>query len=85
MRTQLPEKWYVVTTEESNKIICDWFDKTKSTQTDRTIGNYYTYEMYGWMFSASKDKYVPNFTEITFEEFKVLVLGEKLQENYEIF
>lgn len=85
MRTQLPEKWYIVTTQESNNIICNWFDKASLSKTDRSIGNYYTSEKKGWMYYAEKSHRLSNHTEITFEEFQVLVLGEKLQENYEIF
>jgi len=80
------EKWYIRTTKESNKTICDWFDSLKEAhKTDRTVGNYFTYLGEGWMHFAYP-KHTEGLTEITFEQFKkhVLKQEEKMESKINI-
>jgi hypothetical protein len=73
---EFPEKWYIITTEENNETVCDWFDSLdKNNKTDRTVGNYYTYEHCGWIKDAYPN-YTEGLTEVTFEQFKKYVLKE---------
>jgi len=72
-----PEKWYIRTTKESVETICDWFDYlSEDDDTDRTVGNYFTYSGQGWMHYAYPE-YTEGLTEITFEQFKKYVLKEE--------
>lgn len=75
----LPENWYIVTTEESNKDVLDYFDEKLNTISDRTIGNFLTCkngELKGWMCHASIDEYANGCTEITYQQFKKYVLKQ---------
>lgn len=79
----LPEKWFIKTTEESNDIVCDWYDKIKNCKTNRSIGNYYCgddYRVQGYMYWLDlKIHMIKHYTEITFEQFKKYVLKENME------
>jgi hypothetical protein len=91
--TQLPEKWFITTTEESNTIVCDFYDKNNNSTTNRDIGNHYCgiitgtnrFSMNGWVKSAIR--YTDNYTQITFEQFKMWVLEETpiFKDTYPIY
>jgi hypothetical protein len=75
---ELPKKWYITTTEESNTAVCDFYDKYNKSITDRSLGNYFCMDEHGvlkgWMYR--NQNYKKGYTEITFEDFKRLVLKE---------
>jgi hypothetical protein len=75
---ELPKKWYITTTEESNTAVCDFYDKYNKSITDRSLGNYFCMDEHGvlngWMYR--NQSYKKDYTEITFEDFKRLVLKE---------
>jgi len=84
MRTILPEKWYIQTTSENVDILSKW--RTDGQISERNLGGYLMYPG----FNNKKGYNVPYIPsegeEITFEEFKTLVLGEPYPEpNYEIY
>lgn len=75
----LPEKWYIVTTEENLQVICNWYDETFKHSTDRTIGNYYTSEGKSWMYFANMQEECKGLKEITFEQFEKHVLKKEIK------
>lgn len=80
---KLPEKWYIKTTEESNDIVINWYFKQKSiTYLDKSIGNYFTSDLNGWMFTVNPhtSSYLNGYTEITFEQFEKYVLKKDSKE-----
>jgi hypothetical protein len=78
----LPEKWYIITTEENNNLVLNWhFEKIKITKTDyydRSIGNYITNEGNGWIYSIKgrEESHMPKHIEITTEQFEKYVLNK---------
>lgn len=78
MLEKLPELFCITTTKESN----DTISKYIGYHGDRTIGNHYCFERNklpdyrGWMYYASERK--NGYTEISFDDFKRLVLGETI-------
>jgi hypothetical protein len=87
---ELPEKWFIKTNEESNEIVCDYYNKTNNSNTARTIGNYYGInksngELCGYMYYIdAPDMYFDINSEITFEQFKKWVLKEEIQPQFEV-
>lgn len=75
----LPERWFIKTTEESNEVVCDWYDSLGNC-TNRTVGNYFTMDIVdganGWMYNAINRTL--GYTEISFEDFKKYVLGKEM-------
>jgi hypothetical protein len=74
------DNWYIRTTKESNEIICNWYAVTaESNGFDKTIGNYIGYregKVCGYMYHANPKVYFPNCRELSFDEFKELILKE---------
>ena len=89
MRNELPKLWHVVVTQENREILSKWRDVKLNTNQITGVC-YHNGEKGHNPLHDIKDK-DPNFSynfgeEITFEEFKVLVLKEQpLEPNYEIY
>lgn len=85
MRDKLPEKWCITSTKENVEVIEDYFQQLKpSIGRDSSIGNHHCVDGHqygGYMYFASYKK--NGYDELTFEEFKILVLKETIQ--YEIY
>jgi hypothetical protein len=83
MLTELPEKWCFTSTKESVDIIKKWrIEETKNENFDYSIGNHYCSDngsVQGWMHFAPERK--KGYIELTFEEFKRLVLKESLTQE----
>lgn len=80
MRTELPEKWCI---KNKNKCLKSYASKIKKNGWDcDSDGSYYFYKNGVFDFSFGRPK---NMVEITFEEFKTLVLGEPTEPQYEIY
>ena len=89
MRTELPKRWHVLVKEDNKKILSEWIGV--SLQIGKITGicsdinefnNGKGHNPYGDIKGCSYDF----GEEITFEEFKVLVLKEQpLEPNYEIY
>ena len=76
---KLPETWYIVITEENRKTVFDWFKKYHPYQTMEF--KYVGFELSDHMPTQSNR--TPKFgQEITFADFKRLVLGEKNSDDY---
>lgn len=75
----LPEAWYITTTEESNDIVCDWYKKQGHSYFNTNIGNHIGVSsrgVIGYMGVADPKKNFKGGVELTFEQFKKLVLKE---------
>ena len=84
MRTELPKKWCI---KNENDCLKSYASKIKNNSWDcDSEGSYYFYKNGVFDFSGWRPK---NYEEITLEEFKILVLGEKQQQptepQYEIY
>ncbi len=88
MRTELPEYWY---TKNINKTIRYWFseeyNESEVKKWDYTYIGYNQEQYYNGLLGAwSPSSYRNDSIEITFEEFKYLVLGKaKPEPIYEIY
>ena len=84
---ELPKKWCITTTKESNDVLCDWYLKyNNSKYLDRSIGNHFCMDgktLTGWMYHAPERK--NGYTEISFEDFQRLVLGINVEKVYELW
>lgn len=76
--TELPEKWCITTTHESNTAICDYYDRYRNgNKCSRNVGAHFCMNgtsLAGWVPSAKNRK--EGYTEITFDQFKRWVLKE---------
>ena len=77
MRTELPEKWYVVRTPENAQELNDWADETcqDATEWDRGVVGYVYYDGYTSGYPRTFTFAIP---EITYEEFTKLVLNKNV-------
>ncbi len=85
MRTELPKKWFIQTNKENRHVLSEW--RTDSAISDSGVGGYLMYPGYvegkvGYnVLTKPRD-----MEELTFEEFKTLVLKIKPPEpQYEIY
>jgi len=86
MRTELPELWCVKRNKDNYNIINSWFIKNQKRNYSYSNSSGFVHSSCLkdlWINSTSKDK---DHIEITFEEFKYLILKEKpLEPIYEIY
>ena len=85
MRTILPKKWVI--NREGFPEVIDWCNKNSQNNRDdfdrKLVGWYFHYPI----VNSSHTYYGiwNGYEEISFEEFKVLILGEKIEPSYEIY
>lgn len=85
MRTELPKKWCV---HNSNNCLEPYASKIpQNSWSCNSINSYYFYDNVGRF--EFEDHILKGYTEITFEEFKILFLKEQppqpLEPTYEIY
>lgn len=88
IRKRLPKKWYIIPTEENNRAIGNWrssghFDWTNPSNIRIMHDGYKDCKGYAVNATSSLHQdsleYLKECTEITFEEFKNLVLKEDVE------
>lgn len=89
---ELPNKWCFTTTEESHEVFLNWYFNKKfggrRSCIDTSVGNHYCFDVIndksqGWMYYALERK--KGYTEISFEDFRRLVLKENIDKVYELW
>lgn len=86
MRTELPEKWFIIITEENRAIVKSWFLENicpDSTQEFSLGYEYCNYLIQEKTFCVCPNKITD--VKLTFEEFKTLVLNKNNEPQYEIY
>ena len=89
MRNKLPNKWVVERNNGNSNEILSFFNKGCGKK--YIIGTYFHFpnfrDMKGFSYgNHTSGHIISGYEEITFEEFKILVLKEKpLEPNYEIY
>jgi len=82
---KLPEKWFIVRTDENRNVVNHWI--TKKTGSNYFAGGCAIYSepvnMYDYNHVDAPGKI--GYIEITFEDFKRLVLKENSEVTYPIF
>jgi hypothetical protein len=75
--------WYIRTTEENQKVVLEWYCSKyggKPREHDHTFGNYHGTDIrgneIGKMYTTDINDEHPNCKELTFDEFRHLILKE---------
>lgn len=89
---KLPEKWAIKRTKESYKILNNYFNegcksKSYTSKEDNWYFHYPNFKSYVGFYSGKHidDIILSDYIEITFEDFKRLVLKENVERNYELW